>query len=46
MNGASTTKPLENLFWLMAWTLEARLEGGRRFDRRADAIRKNGGVLP
>lgn len=32
VTGKTSKKPLENLFWLMAWTVEALLEGGRLFE--------------
>jgi hypothetical protein len=29
VTGRTTKKPLENLVWLMAWTIEALLDGAR-----------------
>jgi len=31
VNGTTTKKPLENLFWLMCWTVLALLEGSKAF---------------
>jgi len=31
VEGSTTTKPLENLMWMMAWTVEALLAGGKVF---------------
>ena len=33
VNGTTTKKPLENLAWAMAWTVDALLEGSALFDR-------------
>jgi hypothetical protein len=32
VTGKTSKEPLENLVWLLAWTVEALLEGGRLFD--------------
>lgn len=32
VNGTTSKKPLENMFWLMAWTVEALLGGGKVFE--------------
>jgi len=31
VEGSTTTKPLENLMWMMSWTVEALLAGGKVF---------------
>jgi hypothetical protein len=31
-DGSTTTKPPENLLWIMSWTIEALLAGGRHFE--------------
>jgi hypothetical protein len=32
VSGTTSKKPLENVFWLMTWTMEALLEGGKAFE--------------
>jgi hypothetical protein len=32
VTGSTTTKPTENLMWMMAWTVEALLDGGPVFN--------------
>ena len=31
VTGETTTKPSENLMWMMSWTVEALLAGGKEF---------------
>jgi hypothetical protein len=32
VDGSTTTKPPENLLWMISWTIEALLAGGRHFE--------------
>ena len=36
VNGSTTTKPPENLMWMMSWTVEALLAGGPLFEKTSD----------
>jgi hypothetical protein len=35
VDGSTTIKPPENLMWMMSWTIEALLEGGRLLEKAA-----------
>ncbi|MBV9083733.1 MAG: hypothetical protein JOZ62_13725, partial [Acidobacteriaceae bacterium] len=33
VHGTTSKKPLENMFWMLAWTAEALIQGGTTFER-------------